>query len=144
MFHSENILALKQRALHIMCFDKCGCPPHSAGWATCQLAGFLRCPTCQHRLPMRPAEHGFYLPCFSRIGWLFHLASWPHKQTHTDWYSLAYVRIFQNFVQSAIAGTSSQCSGNESLNLIVTQEKNSRQGAGVFFKSGSCLQRFCS
>lgn len=70
---------LKQRALHIICFDKCGCPPHSAGWATCQLAGFLRCPACQHRLPRRPAEHGFYLPCLSRT---FHLASWPHKQTH--------------------------------------------------------------
>ncbi len=57
---------LKRRALHIICFDKCGCPPHSAGWATCQLAGFLRCPACQHRLPRRPAEHGFYLPCLSR------------------------------------------------------------------------------
>lgn len=50
--------------------------------------------------------------------------------------------FFQNFVQSVIAGTSSQCSGKESLNLIVTQEKNSRQGAGVFLNLAAVYKDF--
>lgn len=124
MFHSQKISLPSSEELCTLCALTSGCPPHSAGWATCQLAGFLKCPTCQHGLPMRPAEYGFYLPCLSRIGWLFHLSSWPHKQTHTFLCSLAYVRIFHNFVQSATAGTSSQCSGNISFNLIVSKRRS--------------------
>lgn len=57
----------------------------------------------------------FYLPGVSSVAWLF--SPWFHGCTHKRniyWCSRAYVSIFQRFVQSAITGTSSNHSGNQS------------------------------